>query len=287
VVHILGHGGIVGRLPSAALHLDDGRVSEAHAMVSLREQSLKLISLRGRFAVDDVPLKEVTLAAGLDIELARGLFLHVIDVVLPDEVLGIEGAGLTRQAVPPVASIVDDGGLRLSAKWVEHALDHVWSYGSVWRMAEGAGQARTVQPGATVQLNGQTLSFVAIPLRETQRTPTRRFGGISSPLHIIAAFDTVHFRRDGAVALALGGIQARTVSELVSVDGPIHWNALAAALWRDRADPMVLRPRLDVTLARVRRRLREAGIRSDLIRADGAGSIELFLQPGDRVEDRT
>ena len=35
--HELVHGDVIGRVWSAALQLDDGRVSEAHAMVSLRE----------------------------------------------------------------------------------------------------------------------------------------------------------------------------------------------------------------------------------------------------------
>ena len=286
-VYPLSHGDIVGRLPTAALHLDDGRVSEAHAMISLREQSLKLIALRGRFAVDDVAVKEVVLEAGLDIEVARGLFLHVIDVVLPDEVLGIEGDGLIRQALPPVASILFEGGLRLSSKWVEGAPVHIWSSGSAWRLAEGGGDPRLVQPGDVLRVGGRVVNFVAMPLQETQQTPTRLVDGICAPLHIIAAYDTVHIRSDGSEALALGGIQARVVSELVSVEGPISWKALAAALWRDHDDPFVLRPRLDVTLARIRRRLRSARIRSNLIRADGAGSIELFLHPEDRVEDRT
>ena len=33
---IATHGDFVGRLETAAVHLDDARVSEAHAMISLR-----------------------------------------------------------------------------------------------------------------------------------------------------------------------------------------------------------------------------------------------------------
>ena len=40
---------------SAALHLDDPRVSEAHAMVSIRGSELKLLALRGRFQIDGLP----------------------------------------------------------------------------------------------------------------------------------------------------------------------------------------------------------------------------------------
>ncbi len=48
-------GDIIGRLWSAALHVDDARVSEAHALVSLRGRELQLLALRGRFAVDSTP----------------------------------------------------------------------------------------------------------------------------------------------------------------------------------------------------------------------------------------
>ena len=49
--HALIPGDLIGRMHTAALHLDDGRVSEAHAMVSLRDGSLRLLSLRGGFSV--------------------------------------------------------------------------------------------------------------------------------------------------------------------------------------------------------------------------------------------
>ena len=44
--HVLGVGDLIGRLPSAALVVDDPRVSEAHAIVSLRRAALHLLALR-------------------------------------------------------------------------------------------------------------------------------------------------------------------------------------------------------------------------------------------------
>ena len=41
----------------------------------------------------------------------------------------------------------------------------------------------------------------------------------------------------------------------------------------------------DRALARLRERLREAGLREDLVRPDGRGNVELFLRPGDQVVD--
>ena len=47
----LGSGDIIGRMPTAALVLDDARVSEAHALITLRAGELRLLPLRGRCAV--------------------------------------------------------------------------------------------------------------------------------------------------------------------------------------------------------------------------------------------
>ncbi len=47
----LAPGDIIGRLDSAAMPLADARVSEAHAMISLREGRLQMIALRGGLAL--------------------------------------------------------------------------------------------------------------------------------------------------------------------------------------------------------------------------------------------
>jgi hypothetical protein len=58
-------GDIVGRMPTAALQLNDPRVSEAHGLVSLRGYRLRLLSLRGRFAVAGRPTTDLELEPGL------------------------------------------------------------------------------------------------------------------------------------------------------------------------------------------------------------------------------
>ena len=47
-VHELAAGDLIGRLPSSRLRFGDARVSEAHALVSLRGSELKLLGLRER-----------------------------------------------------------------------------------------------------------------------------------------------------------------------------------------------------------------------------------------------
>lgn len=80
-------------------------------------------------------------------------------------------------------------------------------------------------------------------------------------------------------------MQARLITELVSVDGPVGWLALTAELWPDEDDAALRRGRLDALVMRVRRRLRATGIRTDLVRSDGSGTVELVRYPSDRIED--
>ena len=97
---LLGPGDRIGRLASAALTIDDARVSEAHAMISLRGGELRLLGLRGLFVVDGPPVQEVTLREGLEVQLAPGVSLEVLEIELPDAVLALQSDELPRQ-VPP------------------------------------------------------------------------------------------------------------------------------------------------------------------------------------------
>lgn len=286
-LHELVHGDFVGRLWSAAMPLDDARVSEAHAMVSLRERELRLIALRGGLALDGRPVNEVTLRAGVEVMLARGLTIAVQSVHLPGLVLGLEGERLVRQALPPVASLVADGGLRLVAGYVERARAWIWCTGASWRARVGDGAPRTLEPGDALVIDGEHVRAVAIPLDAAGQAPTHVGGGVEAPLRIEACFDTVHVHREGATVLVLGGMQARIVSELVALGGPTHWTVLAGLLWPRGLEPETTRSRFDVALSRLRRKLRDARVRTDLVHTDGAGQVELLLYPHDVVQDRT
>lgn len=77
------------------------------------------------------------------------------------------------------------------------------------------------------------------------------------------------------------------ISELVSLGCPSSWQSLSEELWPEEDEPLIRRSRLDVVLSRIRRSLRARGVRSDLVRTDGAGMVELLLYPHDTVEDRS
>lgn len=287
--HELVHGELIGRVWTAALQLDDGRVSEAHALVSLRDGELQLLSLRGVLAIEGQPVRQVALRPGLRVELARGVDLEVVEVSLPPSALGVEAPGMPRQVLPGVCSILLDGARqvpRLARGWREDAAMQVWTTGDRW-MVRAAGQAaRPVDAGDRVAIGATELVFVAVSLGDGGPRTTRRPGEVEAPLHIVANYDTVHVHRQGAPTFFLGGMQARLVSELVAFAGPAPWTALSEELWPDEDDPVVRRGRLDTLLSRVRRRIRGAGLRADLLRTDGSGRVELALGAHDTVEDR-
>lgn len=257
-------------------------------MVSLREGELALVALRGAIAVDGRPVSRVTLREGVVVHLARGVTFEVVSVRLPDVMLGVEGAGVARQALPGVCSVVLDGdGLRLATGWRDDAVAQVWSTGETWRWRQGDGEAGELADGDTLTVAGHALRFVALPLRAAGLDATRRAGEIDAPLTVIAQFDNVHVQRAGDVPLVLPGKQGQLVSELVACGGPVAWSVLASLLWPDLEDEAMKRSRVDVLLSKLRRRLRGAGVRDDLVRTDGAGRVEVFLHAHDVLVDRT
>ncbi len=282
----LGHGDLIGRLRSAALPIADGRISEAHAMVSLRGQELKLLSLRGRFAVDGKPRQAVVLTAGQQIALAEGLVLIVERVALPDAVFAVEGDGLPRVVITATSSLLTRPRPELVPRFLPGAPAHLWSDGEDWVLSH-AGQTRPVRPGDEWVVDGRVFRGASVALRRAGRSVTRLEGAFSRPLRVRAKFETAHVMPEGGAPLALSGLAARLLSEVVAFDGPVAWQVLARELWPGESDEHLLRRKLDVNLSRFRRRLREAGIRSDLVRSDGKGHVELFLHDGDTVEDFT
>lgn len=283
----LSPGDFIGRLGNAALHLDDARISEAHAMVSLRGREMKLLALRGMFAIGGKPVNEVVLQEGMVVEPARGLELHVEHVALPDDVLAITGEGLPRQVLAGAMSLFVQPRVTLKPRYRGDAAAHIWNNGEGWRLLVAGETVRSLIPGESFEVAGKQFRSVGVSLEQAARTATRLEGGVQSPLTIVASYDTVHLHREGQAALALDGISARIVSELVAFGGPASWEMIAREIWRHEDDRGQLRRKWDVNLARLRRKLRAAGIRTDLFRAGGTGQIELFLYESDRVDDRT
>lgn len=276
----LGHGAIVGRLASAALCVSDPRVSEAHAMVSLRGDRMRLLALRGRLMVGGAPSQDVVLEPGLVVELAPGVSLRVEDVVLPDSALALEGPGLPRQVLSGVCSLFTRPRPRLVPGFSGIAEAVVWGDGPTWRAWLPDGRTRPLAAGDVLEAGGLRVSVVEAQLGPGETVVTT---APDDRIAVVARYETAQVSCGASLAL-LTGVPARLLTELVAFDGPAPWEALARELWGAQGEREQLRARLDMALLRLRRRLRDAGIREDLVVATGTGQIQLVLRPGDTAE---
>ncbi|MCB9670480.1 MAG: FHA domain-containing protein [Alphaproteobacteria bacterium] len=277
--HTLVHGDVLGRLWSAALHINDGRVSECHAMISTRGAELQLLGLRGRFRVGGEVRREVDLKPGQHIELAPGVWVTVEAVHPPSALLALEAPGMPRVVVTGVASLV--GGERPAVRpgWNADADGQIWPTGEGW-MRSGPHAPEPVDDGSTWSVAGTT--FRAVLQVGAQPTADDRIHG--DRLRIVAHYDAAHVHLADGRSLVLSGLCARLVSELVAVGQPIGWEALAAELWGP-LETSVLRKRFDMQLSRLRHKLRAVGVRTNLVIADGTGLVQLVLGPDDVAED--
>lgn len=282
-VETLYAGDLIGRTWAAAVRIDDPDVSEAHAMVSLRGERLWLLALRRRFTVGGKVVEAVPLVEGARIRLAPGVELVCERTELPDHVLGLEGPGLSPQVLPGTCSLVEDPRPRLASGRFEDALAVFWLTEGRWR-GRVEGEVFDLRPGAPLPGAAGAWRAVRIPIAAAGLPPTR--ADDAGPLRIVCSFDTVQIHRPHGAVVVIGGQLARVLSELATAGQPLAWEALARPHWPHIDDRDVLRRRWDGLLNRVRERLRDEGLRADLLVSSGAGLVELVLHEGDVVEDR-
>jgi len=206
---------------------------------------------------------------------------------LPDAILGLEGDGLLRQALAAVASLRVGPPPELVPRFQPDSEVAIWSEGDQWTVRLPGEDDRPLLAGDSFVVRGATFRAVMIPLGLTAQAGTSPLGAIAAPLHLVVRYDTAHIHRTTEAPLVLDGLLARILSELASIAVPVSWESLARQLWPKESDVLLLRRKWDTNLTRLRRRLREAHIRTDLVRADGHGNFEIFLEPGDQVDDQT
>lgn len=279
----VGHGGIVGRLPSAALWLDDGRVSEAHAMVSLRGTSLRLMGLRGRFSVNGAVVGEVALRPGLRVGLAEGVDVVCVQVDVPSHVLGLAIGSADASPIVPTGttSLVGGSPIRVRAGVHRDAAVVIWSSGMGWRARIGAADPVDVAAGTHFDVGGAPVHVVDVPV-ENAATPATATT-LRPQLTLVVAPAGVSVAVEGAPPVFVGGTGGRLLGALAAADGPLAWREVAARVWvDDRSSEASLRQRFDTTLSRLRARLRGLGVPA-LVRLDRAGSARLDLHRRDVV----
>lgn len=294
----VGAGGLLGRAQTAEFVVDHPQISEAHALVSLRDGSLWLLSLRGRLSVRGEAVTECVLEPGLEIELAPEVVIEVARVNLPTHFLGVLNG---------VPFALGDGDFSLVEKMTEglHESDVVTVFGSAGvvrghragaclrlvlgtdeirvRSAEGVLSSPLPSPGCW-RVGELSLRVTLMTLPGVARTGSPA-GSQRSHLIVIVRDDTVIFERDGARVGYLAGLTAQIICELAEfAEGPVHWKLVAAELWRGQPDLNALRANWDKALARLRRKLGQAGFRPDLVRTDGHGNVELCLATDEKLQ---
>jgi len=278
-------GDVIGRSDTAALVIDDPRVSEAHAFISLRRGSLYLLSLRRMVAVDGCQANEVLLARHIIVEFAPGLYLTIEDVVSPDRVIGVEAEGLTARPLAQVSSIYGAPRPSIVSRFEPAAPAHMWLVGDKPKLAHAGQEPRWVEQGTCFVVQECEFHLVSMSMSSVHNPTTAVEGSLLTPIEIVASFDTVEIRRKSHPSVTFGGQSARILSELVAVAGPVSWRGLAQELWPQPAVDVELRRRWDAALSRLRRKLRDCDIRADLIVADGSGNMRLCLRDGDVARD--
>jgi len=278
----------------AAIVVDDPRISEVHAYVAFRGEHLRLLSLRGRLTVDGKPKSDVILKPETRVLLAGFFSIEVISVEIPEFVIALQinqGAPIVPVGVMTLSA--DDQVLREG--FDPEALAVLWSGpgGLKLRIQKGsrlpaatAEADLTLLAGDQVRVGPHVVRVLHVSLHDTRSSVTDGIGQCSA-LSLTLHYDTVHISIEAQRPVILDGIAARIVSELAILRTPIGWRSLAETLWSGIVDAATLRKRWDQALTRLRAKLREGNVRSDLVRANHGGLVELALGPEDHVEDRT
>lgn len=275
-------GAIIGRLASADLRLDDPRVSEAHALVSLRSQSLRLLALRRWFEVDGERSSDVELKVGQRVRLAPHVMLTVEEVVIDAPSLAVAVAGRVVELRESVYSLVAGEPTRIVEGTLKGADGEIWSTGSGWRARLG-GEVAELAAGESLTLVNEEIEVLALPDLYAGSTAGAA-GHLEPPVRVVLRHDTVHLFRPDRPPVVLSGMAARIVSEVGSLGAPAPWEVPAREIWRTGASH-IRRQNWDRNLRRLRSKLAGWGVRRDLVRADGHGNVELYLLPGDELVD--
>ncbi len=281
-----GSGSIIGRAWTADVRIDDGRVSEAHAMVSWRAGQLLLLPLRGRLRVDGVDVPRVVLREGQRVELAPGLSLSVAELSVPETVMAVRLAGGSVQVLAGVTSVHVAPRPMLESGYHPGASALLWSDGVQWRLQRPGLPLRGLRGGDVVDLGGVALEALDAPNESLGFAETRSRSVHGPRLNLTSRYESAQVWHDGGAPLVLKGLKARLLGELLALGGPARWEVVAAQLWRGEEDVAVLRHRLDTLISKLRRDLELAGVRRDLLFAHRNGQVELLLYPGDRVDEQ-
>lgn len=232
-------GQVVGRGMFAAVPVPHARVSEAHAVLSLRS-SLLLLGARGDLSVDGQVVRRVELRAGQVIALLPDLAarLEVLRVDQAPEFLGLSVDGGAPVAIPPI----EEGYALLDGKPVAAKTRpaRFWSAGEDWYVLPDGEDPSALEVGAEWQVEGHTVQLCNLLPPKLVSTETL---APNMPVYstLKAVKDAVGYRvdaygTDGQVFDLLGGQPGNILGQLLTSVGPRPWTEIAAPMWEAQAD---------------------------------------------------
>jgi hypothetical protein len=158
-------GGVLGRLPGAALRVEGPAISEVHAYVSLRGAAMHLLALRGPLEVDGQSVTDVELEPGQVVALSPQVVLQVDDVVLPPEVLVVLDLGPDPVVVPgPEASVCLTPAPAVVPGHASDAVAWLWEAEGGWQVQRSGETAVPVTSGMKLSFGGRHIVLSQRPL---------------------------------------------------------------------------------------------------------------------------
>lgn len=267
-------GHLIGRIAAARLRVHHPAVSEAHALLSLRDGALWLLALRRPLQVDGRAEWQVPLRTGATVPLADGVALVVHHAFGSAEQLGVSIDGAPAVALAGEAwAVVDEGGVAvLRGPEAASPLLRLWlTDGELWAAAAGDA-AHAVEPGGSLQVGTHVVTVVILPTRSTawtsvvaRRPPTRV--RVSPRLAVVEDDQGGRAELTGNAAVALWAVATWVEVER---EQAAPWTVVASALWGARQAAGMRDNLRNNVLYRLDQRLRATGLRDDLLcRDDG------------------
>lgn len=275
-------GDLIGRLRTAALHLDDPRVSEAHALLSLRGRSLWLFGLRGGLRVGRTWRHEVELEEGLVLGLADDVDLEVVSVTLPSTVHALrDDQGTVTALDRPEWSVMADG--TVVPGFLREGVAWVWSSAGAWRLQVVGGDSGALAADETFVAANRRFTLESEPVAVADVVATVTSGWNVPPFTIDTWEQHTKIVVEGRAEVELTGNGHRILRQAArktEQGGAVHWSEVAEAIWRVNATEQ----NWFTNHRRLQHRLRTLRLPPDLVSCTG-GQVRLVMRAG--IDDLT
>ncbi|HND33582.1 MAG TPA: FHA domain-containing protein, partial [Myxococcota bacterium] len=283
---------LIGRISRMDLQLNDPRISEVHALVTLKDGSLWLKGLGAPLFVNGKSEPQVRLAQDVEVELARsGIFLRVEKLYLPQQF-----PTLTLPDQPPqtlaASSYHLTAGMQLAAGLHPDALLSLWSIGEDWFFRLATGEEGPCEDKKDWSIAGRSVHFglcVGAKLVKTIQDD-------SLPRTYVIGSSTVSIKRENRRDVVFDGQQAQLLKLAIlhgrNPETAFKWFDVVEEIWwpafeRDQRrlgiDPEKMRDDFNkrkqknyfVCIGGIRKRLHQEGIDKQIL---GTGNAFLTFR---------